>query len=150
MPAAPPVSPARCSRARARLVARGRSRWPEPDVQTALGGRPRIDGDVDALADLVAHLDRVARLVAECRERLDRPGPDRAEDAGPPELVDPLTARELAVLRRLPSSLSTGEIARASFVSLNTVKTQVQSVYRKLGVNSRHAAVERARRLGLL
>jgi LuxR family maltose regulon positive regulatory protein len=65
-------------------------------------------------------------------------------------LVEKLTERELAVLRRLPSSLSTAEIARTLYVSLNTVKTQIQSIYRKLGVNSRHEAVETARRLGLL
>jgi LuxR family maltose regulon positive regulatory protein len=65
-------------------------------------------------------------------------------------LVDKLTERELAVLRRLPSSLSTVEIARMLYVSVNTVKSQVQSIYRKLGVNSRHEAVEAARRLDLL
>jgi LuxR family transcriptional regulator, maltose regulon positive regulatory protein len=65
-------------------------------------------------------------------------------------LVEKLTERELAVLRRLPSSLSTAEVARTLYVSLNTVKTQMRSIYRKLGVNSRHEAVEAARRLGLL
>jgi LuxR family maltose regulon positive regulatory protein len=74
-----------------------------------------------------------------------RPVPARG-----PVLVDPLTDRELTVLRRLPSSLSVAEIARELYVSLNTVKTQIQSVYRKLGVNARHEAIERARRLGLL
>jgi LuxR family maltose regulon positive regulatory protein len=65
-------------------------------------------------------------------------------------LVQPLTEREHAVLRRLRSSLSTVEIASELYVSHNTVKTQIQSVYRKLGVNSRHEAIERARELGLL
>jgi LuxR family maltose regulon positive regulatory protein len=65
-------------------------------------------------------------------------------------LVEKLSERELAVLRRLPSSLSNQEIARLLYVSLNTVKTQIRSIYRKLGVNSRHEAIERARQLGLL
>jgi LuxR family transcriptional regulator, maltose regulon positive regulatory protein len=73
-----------------------------------------------------------------------------AEVVTQPGLVDKLSERELAVLRRLPSSLSTAEIAGLLYVSLNTVKTQVQSIYRKLGVNSRHEAVERARQLDLL
>ena len=54
------------------------------------------------------------------------------------------------MLRRLPSSLSNQEIAGLLYVSLNTVKTQIQSIYRKLGVNSRHEAIERARQLDLL
>jgi LuxR family maltose regulon positive regulatory protein len=73
-----------------------------------------------------------------------------ATAASQPLLVEALTERELAVLRRLPSSLSNQEIASLLFVSLNTVKTQIKSVYRKLGVSSRHEAIERARHLGLL
>jgi LuxR family maltose regulon positive regulatory protein len=65
-------------------------------------------------------------------------------------LVERLSERELAVLRRLPSALSNQEIAALLYVSLNTVKTQLQSIYRKLGVRSRHEAIERARQLGLL
>jgi LuxR family maltose regulon positive regulatory protein len=65
-------------------------------------------------------------------------------------LVERLSERELAVLRRLPSALSNQEIAALLYVSLNTVKTQLQSIYRKLGVRSRHEAIERARQFGLL
>ncbi len=61
-----------------------------------------------------------------------------------------LTARELAVLRLLPGTLSLREIAAELYVSLNTVKTQVRSVYAKLGVGARSEAVARARELGLL
>jgi LuxR family transcriptional regulator, maltose regulon positive regulatory protein len=61
-----------------------------------------------------------------------------------------LTGRELALLRDLPSLLSLDEIAAAHVVSLNTVKSHLKSVYRKLGVASRRAAVDRARELGLL
>ncbi|HMG31342.1 MAG TPA: LuxR C-terminal-related transcriptional regulator [Jiangellaceae bacterium] len=61
-----------------------------------------------------------------------------------------LTTRELALLRDLPSLLSLDEIAAAHVVSPNTVKTHLKSVYRKLDVASRRAAVDRARELGLL
>jgi LuxR family maltose regulon positive regulatory protein len=46
--------------------------------------------------------------------------------------------------------MSTEQIAADLFVSVNTVKTHTKSVYRKLAVNRRHDAVQRARELGLL
>jgi ATP-dependent transcriptional regulator len=61
-----------------------------------------------------------------------------------------LTPAELRVLQFLPTHLSFPQIAARAFVSPNTVKTQAQSVYRKLGVSSRRGAVERARSAGLL
>jgi LuxR family transcriptional regulator, maltose regulon positive regulatory protein len=64
--------------------------------------------------------------------------------------VTDLTPAELRVLRYLPTHLSFSEIAGAIFVSANTVKTQAQGVYRKLGVSSRREAVDEARRVGLI
>lgn len=64
--------------------------------------------------------------------------------------VRDLTPAELRVLQFLPTHLSFPEIAGQAFVSPNTVKTQAQGVYRKLGVTSRRAAVEEARAAGLL
>ncbi|MET0627132.1 MAG: LuxR C-terminal-related transcriptional regulator [Acidimicrobiia bacterium] len=64
--------------------------------------------------------------------------------------ASPLTPAELRVLRYLPTHLSFAEIAEVIFVSRNTVKTQAIAVYRKLGVTSRGAAVDRARAAGLL
>jgi LuxR family maltose regulon positive regulatory protein len=61
-----------------------------------------------------------------------------------------LTERELAVLRLLPTTLSNREIGRELYVSVNTVRSQVQAVYRKLEVATREEAVARARELGLL
>ena len=65
-------------------------------------------------------------------------------------LAEPLTAREQRILGYLPTMLSNAEIGAETFVSLNTVKTHLRSIYRKLGVSSRAEAVEKARRLGLL
>lgn len=62
----------------------------------------------------------------------------------------PLTERELTVLRLLPTQLSTREMGRELYVSVNTVRSQVQAVYRKLEVTSRAEAVTQARRLGLV
>lgn len=61
-----------------------------------------------------------------------------------------LTASELAVLRELPSLLSMREIAEMRHVSVNTMKAQTRSIYRKLGVSGRREAVEAARRMALL
>jgi LuxR family transcriptional regulator, maltose regulon positive regulatory protein len=61
-----------------------------------------------------------------------------------------LTAAELRLLPPLSTHLSFPEIAAELFVSRNTIKTQVLSIYRKLGASSRNEAVGRARELGLL
>jgi LuxR family maltose regulon positive regulatory protein len=65
-------------------------------------------------------------------------------------LIEPLSERELDVLRLLGSELDGPEIASKLTVSLNTVRTHTKSIYAKLGVNSRRAAVRRAAELGLL
>jgi DNA-binding CsgD family transcriptional regulator len=61
-----------------------------------------------------------------------------------------LTAREQGVLFRLAHHQSVREIASGSFISANTVKTHIKSIYLKLGVNTRDDAVRRAQELGLL
>lgn len=63
---------------------------------------------------------------------------------------DPVTDREMSVLRYLPSRLTNREIANELEVSGNTLKTHLRSLYRKLGVRSRSDAVIEARRAGLL
>jgi LuxR family maltose regulon positive regulatory protein len=66
------------------------------------------------------------------------------------ELLEPLSARETVVLRYLPTLLSNQEIAGELFVSVNTVKTHLKSIYRKLGVSDRREAVRLARELRLV
>jgi LuxR family transcriptional regulator, maltose regulon positive regulatory protein len=111
-------------------------------------------GDLPSARALV---DQVRELV----ERLADPGslPALLEQANrnlgsaPPRQIQaaaPLTERELAVLRLLPTPLSNREIARELYVSVNTVRTHVQGVYRKLEVTSRAKAVAHARHLRLI
>jgi LuxR family maltose regulon positive regulatory protein len=64
--------------------------------------------------------------------------------------VDPLSQRELDVLRLLRTDLGGPDIARELVVSLNTVRTHTKNIYAKLGVNNRRAAVRRAEELDLL
>jgi LuxR family maltose regulon positive regulatory protein len=81
-----------------------------------------------------------------------RTGPTRPPEsnAGMPAFVEPLTPKELEVLDHLAKLLTTEEIAEVMFVSVNTVRTHVRKILRKLGVNRRNAAIRRARELGLL
>jgi LuxR family maltose regulon positive regulatory protein len=65
-------------------------------------------------------------------------------------LIEPLSERELEVLRLLASDLSGPDIARELVVSLNTVRTHTKNIYSKLGVNNRRAAIRRAEDLDLL
>lgn len=74
-----------------------------------------------------------------------RAGPGRAQ--GPPLR---LTQRERSVLAYLTTSLTAGEIADELYLSVNTVKTHLAAIYRKLGVAGRRPAVHRARELELL
>ncbi len=67
-----------------------------------------------------------------------------------PALVEPLTEREQEVLRRVAQLLSTVEIANELYISVNTVKTHLKSVHRKLAVTHRREAVRRAKQLKLL
>jgi LuxR family maltose regulon positive regulatory protein len=88
-------------------------------------------------------------LAGELGEALD------PQAAGPPEqrsalVLDPLSEREAAVLRYLPTALSKAEIASEMFVSVNTVKTHMKNIYRKLDVTDRSHAVRRARTLHLV
>ncbi|MBK9715138.1 MAG: helix-turn-helix transcriptional regulator [Kouleothrix sp.] len=64
-------------------------------------------------------------------------------------LIEPLSARELDVLRLLRTDLSGPEIARELMVSLHTLRTHTNNIYTKLGINNRRAAVRRAEELDL-
>jgi LuxR family maltose regulon positive regulatory protein len=80
--------------------------------------------------------------ILEGRQQMD--GVPRAE------LLEALSQRECEVLRYLPTMLSNAEIAGELFVSVNTVKSHVKSIYRKLGAVRRQDAVRRARQLRLI
>jgi LuxR family transcriptional regulator, maltose regulon positive regulatory protein len=89
-----------------------------------------------------------AGIFTELLERLERKLRARKPREG--QLDDELTERELVVLRLLDSELSTRQMAQSLYVATNTVRNQIKSIYRKLGVSSRKEAVEEARAKGLL
>ena len=77
------------------------------------------------------------------------PVPSKLSPTSQP-LMEPLSERELDVLRLFKTELSGPEIARELVIGLSTVRTHTKSIYNKLGVNSRRAAVRRAEELGLI
>jgi len=115
---------------------------PEGYVRTFLDEGPPMAALLRTAAQRGVARDHVSRLV-------DGVGATPRSSPGPPGLVDPLSSRELDVLRLLRSDLSGPEIARELTVSLNTMRTHTKSIYSKLGVNDRRAAVRRAEELGL-
>ena len=66
------------------------------------------------------------------------------------DLVDPLTDRELEILSYLPSRYTNTELAEHFYVSVNTIKTHMAHIYRKLEVANRNGAITRAREIGVL
>jgi LuxR family transcriptional regulator, maltose regulon positive regulatory protein len=108
----------------------------------ARGDRPQLERVRD-LAAASADAGVLARMVGAPRPLATRHRAARGVD-------DELSERELEVLRLLATSLSQRDVGRELYVSLNTVKSHVKSIFRKLDVSTRAEAVERARELGLL
>jgi LuxR family maltose regulon positive regulatory protein len=78
------------------------------------------------------------------------PAPRVAPDNATPVIVEQLSNRERDVLRRVGEMLDTADIAAEMYISVNTVKTHLKSIFRKLGASDRREAVRRARQLDLL
>ncbi len=76
--------------------------------------------------------------------------PDDRKAEPHPDLIEPLSERELDVLRLLRTDLDGPDIARQLMVSVNTMRTHTKNIYEKLGVNNRRSAVRRAEELHML
>ena len=125
--------------------------WYEAQTRIVLArAAARLD-EVGLAHELIDEARRLIRLLPEATLLADWLGQAEAESKEISEAgVDELTPAELRILLALPTHYSLPEIAARAHVSPNTVKTQAQAVYRKLGVSSRREAVERARAIGLL
>ena len=135
------------------LAALGRrlAEAPEPDSYVRLyldEGAPMLA----LLHDAAGHRTRRAGALRSAARRLLRAsrGRRRRRRGRSSPLADPLSERELEVLRLLDSELTGREIARELYVSLNTLRTHTKRIFTKLDVNTRAAAVRRARERGLL
>ncbi|MFJ9037225.1 LuxR C-terminal-related transcriptional regulator [Streptomyces sp. NPDC102406] len=116
------------------------------DVAHAQQNPPVADA---LLGEAAAVLAAVRPVRPPTRRPVER-GPLPAGADGGPECPPRLTAREAVVLRRLQGAQSLREIGVDLYVSVNTVKSHVRSIYRKFDVTSRDEAVSRARGLRLL
>ncbi len=108
---------------------------------------------VDEGPPMAALLEAAAKrgIAAEyARQLLKAFGKAEDRSAANQVLIEPLSERELDVLRLLGTDLVGPEIASQLMVSLNTVRTHIKSIYTKLGVNNRRTAVRRAEELELL
>ncbi|MEP7091253.1 MAG: LuxR C-terminal-related transcriptional regulator, partial [Nocardioidaceae bacterium] len=129
-------------------------------VRVFVEAGPRLHGLLDALGERTPASGFVRRLLEVTSEGVELVGdPTREHTAGVAtvaergsraRLVDPLSDRELDVLRLLRSDLDGPAIARELVVSLNTVRTHTKHIYTKLDVNNRRAAISRAHQLDLL
>ncbi len=113
-------------------------------VRTFLDEGPALNRRLSELA--LDHTDRtLGRLAALACHELALASTRR--ETGP---IEQLTARELTVLRMLPLRMSNREMAAQLYISVNTIKTHVRAIYRKLDVPHRSAAVHRATALQLV
>lgn len=140
-------------------VARAQAGHPRPAEDTlaealalaAPGGYVRVFTDAGApVRGLLAALVARGVLPEAARQRLAAFAGAGAPASPPQPLVDPLSERELEVLRLVAAGLSNREIGERLFLALDTVKGHNRHIYAKLGVSRRTEAVARARALGLL
>jgi len=108
-----------------------------------------MTGSRELLEALPRHETAHAALLADILDSL-RGESLAARDQSVPAHAEELSPGELKVLRYLPTNLSRPEIAAELSVSVNTVSTHIRSIYAKLQVSDRSAAVQRARELRLL
>ncbi|MBN1250211.1 MAG: hypothetical protein JXC32_21280 [Anaerolineae bacterium] len=121
------------------------------EINRWLGGV--TSGDVPSRAYVRSLLDAYGAAVLSSKSLAVDPGPSPAPLAprpGTAPLLEPLSDRELDVLRMLPTDLTTPEIGDHLYITKSTVRTHIRHIYDKLGVHSRDDAVARARALGLL
>lgn len=116
------------------------------DVSVSLLDTTSSGETAELVAVLEASVTRLSQHHAVVLDLLDR----LRHRASADRPVESLTDRELEVLRRLPTLMSNREIAADVHLSVNTVKTHLKAVYRKLGVEGRRQAIVRGRELELI
>ena len=117
--------------------------WPPDDATAARGHNSRHHPHLHNSV-----IDRIRNLGTKVQSAL--PTLPLPHSPTPQFLIEPLSQRELDVLRLLNTELSGPEIARELVVALSTVRTHTKRIYSKLNVTNRRAAVKRAAELDLI
>jgi LuxR family maltose regulon positive regulatory protein len=115
--------------------------------------RPELDRFLQQVAESKIHAPYARQLLASfhsLRSKRKTAGTVAKAKRDGPSLVDPLSERELEVLRLLASGLPPAEVAKKLFLSPFTLKAHTQNIYSKLGVHSRIEAINKARELDVL
>lgn len=150
------------------LVLQARARQRQGDIPAALAALGRALDLAEPEGYVRVFLDEGAPLIELLREtavqatmpgyaqklleafKKEQASSSSASPAPPHSLVEPLSQREIAILRLFQTELSGPEIADELVIALSTVRTHTKGIYSKLNVNSRRAAVKRAIELGLI
>jgi LuxR family maltose regulon positive regulatory protein len=118
---------------------------PEGYVRSFVDWGPPMHGLLQRAAAAGIAPDYVGPLLAAFPEGTPPPSP-----AAPQPLIEPLTERELAILRLMAANLSHRQIGQELYLSVNTIKWHSTHIYSKLGVHRRADAIARARELDML
>ena len=113
--------------------------------QSIVNEGPRLWALLESLPTIGSLGSYVTRLLSVAGEVVPAPRIPNQD-----RLIEPLSDRELTVLRYLTSRLDATEIADALYISVNTVRSHIKAIYRKLGVTTRADAVRHGESLGLL
>jgi LuxR family maltose regulon positive regulatory protein len=116
-------------------------------VQLALGDIPGARTLMQEIDEVLKRRPYLGTLVSEAEALRAQLAKQRSQIVPGPSA---LTAAELRLLPMLSTHLSFPQIGKEFFLSQHTIKSEAESIYRKLGVNTRNQAVSRARELGLL
>jgi len=110
----------------------------------------RFEMDEAMRSRLLPYLGRILQAFPSAALPSTYPHSINSQQSPIDNLVEPLTDRELDVLRLMAEGLKYEEIADRLFISLNTVRSHVKAIYEKLNVKNRIKAIDMARRLQLL
>jgi LuxR family maltose regulon positive regulatory protein len=92
----------------------------------------------------------LARLLGEFSDKQAAAAPQLTIDHLKKAIGEPLTDREVEVLRLLATSMTSNEIAAELYIAPSTARTHIKNIYSKLSVNRRMEAVHRAKELGVI
>jgi LuxR family maltose regulon positive regulatory protein len=100
--------------------------------------------------DFLLYYDYIDQLLMAFNKQKEEPKEILAVSFNSQPLAEPLSEREIEVIRLLATGVSNQEIAREFVISVNTVKKHISNIFSKLGVKTRLQAVDKARQLGII